>query len=208
MIPYKIVYFGHFTKKDPMEDKKFNPEHRKTLNNPDRLEKLAPRKIWEFINYKRPEKIIDIGAGTAFITAALGELAPRAQIDAFDIEPVMVAEMRSSLPEYSRITPHLMIDNKLPVSDEYADIVWMINLFHELRKPNLLLREIKRVLKPYGKLLIIDWAKKQEACESGPPLDHRVDEATMTSLMVDADFSNIKTTEEFTDHLGVLGTRL
>lgn len=191
-----------------MEDRKFNPEHRKILNNPDRLEKLAPRKIWEFIDYKRPEKIIDIGAGTAFITAALGELAPKAHIDAFDIEPVMVTEMRSNLPEYNRITPHLMIDNKLPVSDEYADIVWMINLFHELRKPNLLLQEIKRVLKPNGKLLIIDWAKKQEACESGPPLDHRVDESTITSLMVDADFSNIKTTEEFTDHLGVLGTRL
>lgn len=191
-----------------MEDRKFNPEHRKILNNPERLEKLAPRKIWDFIDYKRPEKIIDIGAGTAFITAALGELAPKAHIDAFDIEPVMVTEMRSNLPEYSRITPHLMIDNKLPVSDEYADIVWMINLFHELKKPNLLLKEIKRVLKPNGKLLIIDWAKKQEACESGPPLDHRVDESTITSFMVDADFSNIKSTEEFTDHLGVLGTRL
>ncbi|WP_291855844.1 class I SAM-dependent methyltransferase [Marinilabilia sp.] len=191
-----------------MEDKKFNPEHRNKLNNPQRLEKLDPQKIWEFINFKRPEKIIDIGAGTAFITAALGELAPKAHIDAFDIEPVMVAEMRSNLPEYSRITPHLMTDNQLPVNDEYADVVWMINLFHELRKPHLLLKEIKRVLKPNGKMLIIDWAKREDACESGPPLAHRVDEATITSLMVDADFSNIKTTEEFTDHLGVLGTRL
>jgi ubiquinone/menaquinone biosynthesis C-methylase UbiE len=191
-----------------MEDRKFNPEHRDKLNNPERLEKLDPQKIWDFINYKHPGAIIDIGAGTAFITAALGELEPKAHIDAFDIEPVMVEEMRSTLPEYSRITPHLMVVNQLPLPDEYADVVWMINLLHELKKPFLLLKEIKRVLKPNGKLLIIDWAKKQEACESGPPLDHRIDEATITSLMVDADFSNIKTTEEFTDHLGVLGTKL
>ncbi len=191
-----------------MENRKFNPELRKMLNDPNRLKKLDPRKIWDFINYKRPGKIIDIGAGTAFITTALANLVPKAHIDAFDIEPIMVEEMRSSLPENSQITPHLMEENQLPLSDEYADVVWMINLFHELKKPSLLLKEIKRVLKPNGKLLIIDWAKKQEACESGPPLDHRIDEASMTSLVVDADFSNIKTTEEFTDHLGVLGTKL
>ncbi|MFW6351958.1 MAG: class I SAM-dependent methyltransferase [Bacteroidota bacterium] len=191
-----------------MEDRKFNPEHRKKLNDPARLEKLDPQKIWKFIDYKNPGVIIDIGAGTAFITAELGKLAPKAHIDAFDIEPVMVEEMNSFLPEYGRITPHLMEENQLSVPDEYADVVWMINLFHELRKPYLLLKEIKRVLKPNGKLLIIDWLKKQEACESGPPLEHRIDEATITSLMVDADFSNIKTTEEFTDHLGVLGTKL
>lgn len=191
-----------------MEDRKFNPEHRDKLNDPDRLEKLNPQKIWKFIDCKNPGTIIDIGAGTAFITAALGKLAPKAHIDAFDIEPLMVEEMKSTLPQYSQITPHLMEDNKLPVSGEYADVVWMINLLHELKKPYLLLKEIKRVLKPNGKLLIIDWAKKQEACESGPPLEHRIDEATISSLMVDADFSNIKTTEEFTDHLGVLGTKL
>ena len=191
-----------------MEDRKFNPEHRNKLNNPDRLEKLNPQKIWKFIDCKNPGSIIDIGAGTAFITAALGKLAPKAHIDAFDIEPLMVEEMKSSLPEFSQITPHLMEENQLPFPDGHANLVWMINLLHELKKPYLLLKEIKRVLKPNGKLLKIDWAKKQEACESGPPLEHRIDEATITSLMVDADFSNIKTTEEFTDHLGVLGTKL
>jgi ubiquinone/menaquinone biosynthesis C-methylase UbiE len=191
-----------------MEDRIFNPEHRNKLNDPERLEILDPKKIWSFINYKHPEVIIDIGAGTAFITAALGKMEPKAHIDAFDIEPIMIEEMKSSLPEYSQISPHLIEENQLPVSDEYADVVWMINLFHELKKPYLLLKEIKRVLKQNGKLLIIDWAKKQEASESGPPLEHRIDEATITSLMVDADFSNIKTTEEFTDHLGVLGTKL
>ncbi len=191
-----------------MEDKKFNPEFRQKLNDPNRLEKLNPKKIWEFIDYKHPLSIMDIGAGTAFITAALGNLVPKARIDAFDIEPIMVEEMRSNLPEYSQITPHLMVENQLPTADDSMDVVWMINLLHELRKPYLLLKEIKRVLKPNGKLLIIDWAKKAEATESGPPLEHRMDEATITSLMLDADFSNIKTTEDFTDHLGVLGTKL
>jgi ubiquinone/menaquinone biosynthesis C-methylase UbiE len=190
-----------------MENKKFNPEFRAKLNNPARLEKLDPEKIWEFINVKNPEMILDIGAGTAFITAALARYAPKSNIEAYDIEPVMVEEMQKNLPDYSNITPCLMEENNVPVSNNYADIVWMINLFHELHKPHALLCEIKRVLKPGGKLLIIDWAKSPGACKSGPPFDHRVGEATITSQMIGADFSNIVTTKNLPHHLGVIGTK-
>jgi hypothetical protein len=58
-----------------------------------------------------------------------------------------------------------------------------------------------------GKLLIIDWAKKPEACESGPPLEHRVEEATMTSQLIESDFSNILTTDDFEHHLGVIAEK-
>lgn len=191
-----------------MEDKKFDPQLREKLNNPERLEKLDPEKIWAFVNYENPLQVIDIGAGTGFITQALSKLVPNAKFDAFDIEPVMVEEMKKTLPKDSNIKPHLMEENKIEAPDDFADVVMMINLFHEINRPYKLLREIKRVLKPGGKLLIIDWAKKPEACESGPPLDHRVDEATITSLMIEADFSNILTTGEFADHLGVIGAKI
>ncbi len=190
-----------------MVDKKFDPQKREILNNPERLNVLDPQKIWEFINIKSPHKIVDIGAGTAFITAALSNYAPGAHVEAFDIEPVMVDEMSNNLGKYSNITPHLMEENKLPLPDEFADLVWMINLYHELNKPYILLREIKRVLKPGGKLLIIDWSKKPESEEMGPPIEHRVDESVMTSHLIETDFSNIITTEEFTNHLGLLAQK-
>ncbi|MFO8001867.1 MAG: class I SAM-dependent methyltransferase [Marinilabilia sp.] len=197
----KYFYYCH------MEDKKFNPENMDHLNDPDRLERLAPGKVMDFIKMKAPEKIVDIGAGTAYITSALARLMPGAKIEAFDIEPLMVEEMQRALPKSGNITPHLMEENRLPLSDEYADLVWMINLYHEVRKPYLLLREVKRVLKPGGKLLIIDWAKNPESTEDGPPLDHRIDEATITSHLIEADFFNIKTTEEFPDHLGIIAQK-
>ena len=190
-----------------MEDKKFDPRLRDKLNNPERLEKLDPEKIWAFIDFDNPMNIVDIGAGTAYITQALAKKKPNAKIEAFDIEPVMVDEMKKVLSDNNNISPHLMEENKIDTPDDFADVVWLINLFHELHKPHKLLREIKRILKPGGKLLIIDWAKKPEACESGPPFDHRVDEATITSLMIEADFRNILTTYEFTDHLGIVGAK-
>lgn len=190
-----------------MEDKKFNPEHRKRLNDPARLEKLDPEKIHHFIETATLKQVVDVGAGTAFITSALSGYMPEARIDAFDIEPLMVEEMRSGLPSDSRIIPHLMEDNVLPLPDDYADLVMMINLYHELKKPFLMLREIKRVLKPGGKVLIIDWARRTDVSEAGPPMEHRVHEGTITSQLIGADFFNIKTSEEFPDHLAVIARK-
>ena len=190
-----------------MEDRKFNPEHLDRLNDPARLERLDPRKIVEFSGMENPQKIVDIGAGTAFITSAISELVPDASIDAFDIEPVMVDAMRKSLPAGSRIKPYLMTDNRLPLGEETADWVMMINLYHELKKPFLMLKEVKRVLKTGGKVLIIDWARRPDVSETGPPLEHRVEEATITSHLIGADFFNIKTTETFPDHLGVIARK-
>lgn len=190
-----------------MEDKKFNPEHLDRLNDPARLERLDPQKIVEFAGLENPRKIVDIGAGTAFITSAISELVPEASIDAFDIEPIMVEEMRNTLPPESKITPYLMSDNRLPLSEEYADLVMMINLYHEIPKPFLMLKEVKRVLKTGGKILIIDWARRADVSEAGPPMEHRVEEATITSHLIGADFFNIKTTETFPDHLGVIARK-
>jgi ubiquinone/menaquinone biosynthesis C-methylase UbiE len=187
-----------------MEHKIFNPENMERLNHPDRLNILDPQKIWNFMGVESPSVIIDIGAGTGFMTEALSRNVPDAQISAFDIEPLMVEEMKKRFYGNDNIHARLMEENILPHIDENVDVVWMINLYHEIHKPFKLLREVKRVLKPDGKFLIIDWAKKPEACESGPPFDHRVDEATITSGLVDRDFRNIRATHDFPDHLGII----
>jgi len=180
-----------------MEDKKFDPSKRHKLNNPERLNILDPEKIISFLDLQDPERVIDIGAGTAFITMALADQLPDVKIDAFDIEPVMIKTMEEDLPSDSNITPILMEEGKLTAEDNSVDAALMINLYHELKRPYKLLREVKRVLKPGGKLLIIDWAKKPEACDAGPPFEHRVEEGTITSHLIETDYSNIMTSEDF-----------
>ncbi len=191
-----------------MEDRKFNAEHRHKLNNPERLEILDPKVIWGFLDLQqKPEQIVDIGAGTGYITAALARRYPSAKIDALDIEPLMVQAMKDDLASDINIKPQLMEDGKLPLDDNHADVIWMINLYHELKSPHKLLREIKRVLKPGGKLLIIDWARKPEACDAGPPIEHRIEESTITSHLIEADFANIKTTSDFEIYTAVVGQK-
>ncbi|WP_291300437.1 class I SAM-dependent methyltransferase [Desulfosporosinus sp. BICA1-9] len=50
----------------------------------------------------------------------------------------------------------------------------MITVLHEIENKELMLDEIKRILKPKGKLMIIEFHKRKTPM--GPPVDHRISE--------------------------------
>jgi ubiquinone/menaquinone biosynthesis C-methylase UbiE len=67
-----------------------------------------------------------------------------------------------------------------------ADIAFMCNVFHELDGDHTLL-EVGRMLKPGGKLAVIDWKKKRE--EDGPPYHHRLSAKEAIARCRDAGFT-------------------
>ncbi len=60
----------------------------------------------------------------------------------------------------SRLKTKLMDENNIPLEDNMADLVFMITVHHELEDGETLLKEIKRVLKEGGKVLICDWKEE------------------------------------------------
>ena len=187
------------------DSKKFDPMKRKKLNNPLRLEWLPPALIWKLANPSAGSTFIDIGAGTGFITQKIADIAgPAAQIHALDIEPLMVTEMEETLPAGGSIKPQLMEANKLPFDDDSVDGAWMITLYHELEPPEPLLREIIRVLRPGGRLVIVDWEKDAKACEQGPPLEHRVAADTTRQQVAATGFQNVEVVPGFHFHYGII----
>lgn len=186
------------------ESKKFNPAKRKKLNNPLRLDWLPPALIWKMVNSAGGSTFVDIGAGTGFITREIAVLAePSVHIHALDIEPLMIEEMQLTLPADTPVQPQLMTRDQLPFADAAVDGIWMITLYHELEPPEPLLQEIRRILRPGGCLLIVDWEKNEEACAQGPPLDHRVEIETARQQVETAGFHNVKTVPGFHFHFGI-----
>lgn len=185
--------------------KKFDPQKRKKLNNPVRLEWLPPALIWKLVGSTSGSTFVDIGAGTGYITREIADIAgPSVRIHALDIEPLMIEEMHETLPVNGPVKPQLMEMNQLPFPDDCVDGVWMITLFHELEPPEPLLREIRRVLRPGGCMLIIDWEKNEEACEHGPPLQHRVAVKTTKRQVTKTGFHNVEIVPGFHFHYGVI----
>lgn len=190
------------------ETKKFDPAKRKKLNNPERLQWVPPDRIWELVGTPGATNFVDIGAGTGYITSEIARFAGEGVvIHALDIEPLMVKEMEETLPVELSIKAKLMEKDVLPFDDNSIDGIWMTTLYHELDSPGPLLAEIRRVLRPQGRILVIDWEKEEEACEHGPPLWHRVDLQTAIKQISEAGFKNVASQPGFTLHYGILGYR-
>ena len=190
-----------------MNERIFNPAKRQRLNNPERLEWIQPEKLWNFINCSHPKVVVDIGAGTGYITQALAKFHPSAVFLALDIEPLMIDEMNQSFAPNTNIIPKLMEPNKIPLQDNFADLIININVYHEFDDEVKNLKEIYRVLQPEGKVLIIDWEKKHESCERGPAYDHRISMETVMKDLASANFMDIRSTADLKFHYALCATK-
>jgi len=173
------------------EFKKFDPRKLDKLNDPKRLEYLNPDLIWEKAALKDPSILIDIGAGTGFFALLFSKKMKKGKVYACDISDEMLLWLEDNLPSESkgRVIPVRMEESSVPLSEDMADLVYMINLHHELEQPQKILREALRLLRRGGKLLIIDWKKEQTP--EGPPLEIRVTEEAIESQMLKAGFRDI-----------------
>ena len=173
------------------ESRKFDPKKLAKLNDPKRLEYLNPDLIWEKAGLKNPSVLIDIGAGTGFFALLFSKKMKRGKLYACDISDEMLSWMKSNLPLESkgRVIPVKMEEGSVALPDDMADLVYMIDLHHELEQPQKVLREALRLLRRGGKLLIVDWKKEQTP--EGPPLKIRVTEEAIQSQMLKAGFRDI-----------------
>ena len=173
------------------ESRKFDPKKLAKLNDPKRLKYLNPDLIWEKAGIKNPSVLIDIGAGTGFFSLLFSMKMKKGKVYACDISDEMLSWMGENLSPKSkgRVIPVKMEESSVPLPDEMADLVYMINLHHELEQPQRILGEARRLLMGRGKLLIIDW--KKERTPEGPPLEIRVTEEVIESQMLKAGFRGI-----------------
>jgi ubiquinone/menaquinone biosynthesis C-methylase UbiE len=90
----------------------------------------------------------------------------------------------------SNITCLRMEDTTIPLPEQHADLVVMLQVHHELTDPQALLTDCHRVLKPGGVLAIIDW--KDEDNGKSPPAGRRVPEPIIRAQMAEAKFTHIQ----------------
>ena len=185
----------------------FDPDKRKRLNNPERLRWMPPYKIWDFVQPNNAKVVVDIGAGTGYITKALAMYYPATVFLALDIEPIMVEEMNQSLVPNANVIPKLIEPYKIPLQDDFADMVMGINVYHEFDDAKKMLKEIHRVLRPHGKLLIVDWDKSHESCEQGPIFEHRISKEDAVKDLASVNFHTIKTTTDFQYHYAISASK-
>ncbi len=175
-----------------MSANKFNPAKLAKLNHPDRYSRENPDLIWKTLALADPRVVVDIGAGTGFFAIPFSRLMPTGTVYACDIADEMLLWMEENLPEElaERIVPVKMEERAVPLPAGIADLVLMVNLHHELEDASAILIEAFRLLKPGGKVAIVDW--KDEPTESGPPLEIRVSEQSILDQFAATGFEQVR----------------
>jgi demethylmenaquinone methyltransferase/2-methoxy-6-polyprenyl-1,4-benzoquinol methylase len=106
-------------------------------------------------------KVLDIAGGTGDLAAAFSRQAgPTGEVWLTDINESMLRVGRDRLLNKGVTTPTLLCDaEKLPFPDNYFDRVSVAFGLRNMTHKELALAEMRRVLKPGGKLLVLEFSK-------------------------------------------------
>jgi arsenite methyltransferase len=105
--------------------------------------------------YLRPEMAVaDIGSGTGFVTAGLAPLVKRVCV--VDGSAAMLEVAKKNLSAFGNIEFHEADGTSLPFPEESLDAVFSNMYLHHTTDPLAAIREMVRVLRPGGRLVITD----------------------------------------------------
>jgi ubiquinone/menaquinone biosynthesis C-methylase UbiE len=96
----------------------------------------------------------DLGAGSGFISEAL--LGAGLKVIAVDQSPAMIALMREKFSAVQDIEYRVGEAESLPVADASVDYAFANMYLHHVEDPLVGIREMVRILKPGGRLVITD----------------------------------------------------
>lgn len=172
---------------------KFDIAKLERLNDRGRFDTLPPAVFWDALGApEAASTIVEIGSGTGLFAAEFARLASHATVYAVDIEEPMIEWMRENRPEVraGRIVPVLAEETRVPLESDMADIVYTVNLHHELADPAGSYAEALRVLAPGGRFMAADWARVDSP--KGPPIAVRADPEEVASLLGDVGYVDVR----------------
>lgn len=175
-----------------MENRVFNPAHMNMLESPERYTILPPYKTLKYMCLKEDDVMIDIGCGTGYFTLPASRITgPAGRVIGVDISEEMLDELRRKIVGQALNIELLLSDHlKIPVTDQLGTFALLSNVLHESGDMLTMLRETNRILKPGGRLAIIEWEKRETPM--GPPIEHRLHPDEILSMVRDSGFTMAK----------------
>ena len=112
-------------------------------------------------NLKEGDRVLDIAGGTGDLALAFAKkVGNSGQVVHTDINEAMLSVGRDRLINKGVVLPTLVCDaEELPFEDGYFDLVSVAFGLRNMTHKDAALREMNRVLRPGGKLLVLEFSK-------------------------------------------------
>ena len=112
-------------------------------------------------------QVLDIAGGTGDLSMAFAKrVGKTGRVVHTDINEAMLRTGRDRLLDHGLVLPTLVCDaEKLPFTDNHFDVVSVAFGLRNMTHKDVALREMCRVLKPNGKLLVLEFSKVAKPLE-------------------------------------------
>jgi SAM-dependent methyltransferase len=156
-----------------------------------------PDRAINVLKIEKGSAVADVGAGSGYMTIKLSKrVGPQGKVYANDIQPGMLDLLNKRLVK-NKITNVTTVlgtqdDPKLPPGA--LDLILMVDVYHELSQPQVMLRQLRAALKPGGRLVLLEYRKEDPDVPIRP--EHKMSVAD-AKLEVEAEgFTLTKTNED------------
>jgi ubiquinone/menaquinone biosynthesis C-methylase UbiE len=167
------------------------------LEDSTRDEWQKPDAVVQALNFQPGQVVADIGAGSGYFTLRLARaVEPKGTVLAVDVDAGMLDYLRQRLAQNNVKNVQVM---KVPAHDPLLidgslDLAFVCNVYHHLEDREVYMRKVRKALKPNGRLVIVDFYKK-EGIPVGPPMHMRLSEDEVQKELQTA---GLKVTEKLT----------
>lgn len=168
----------------------------KSLDDPKRDEYQKPHEVLTALNIKPGEVIADIGAGSGYFTFRLAHfVGDKGKVYAVDVSPDMVRHLNRRIRESktSNVVTVLADPDDPLLPDRSANRFFICDVWHHVENQAKYLSLMKKMLKPGGEIVMIDFHKKE--LPFGPPIQMKI---AREDLIKQMESNGFKLTKEHT----------
>jgi ubiquinone/menaquinone biosynthesis C-methylase UbiE len=160
VVAFAAVALGqvHHQSHSPSSD-----EYAKVLEDPSRDEWQKPHDVVMALNLKPTDTVADIGAGSGYFARRFALHAGK--VYAVDIDEKLLGMVRGKAPANVETILAAPDDPRLP--QRSIDMVFICDVLHHIENRPAYYAKIAKALKPGGRIVVIDFYKKNQPI--GPP---------------------------------------
>jgi ubiquinone/menaquinone biosynthesis C-methylase UbiE len=152
------------------------------LDRPEREQEEEPDRAVAALELQPGDVVADVGAGSGYFTVRLARrVGAGGRVFAADIQPEMLSLLRARLARerLSNVELVLSTDTDPHLPPRSFDLILMVDVYHELVQPQVILGKLLASLKPAGRLVLLEYRKEDPAIPIRPEHKMSVNEARL-----------------------------
>jgi ubiquinone/menaquinone biosynthesis C-methylase UbiE len=129
------------------------------LDRDERTVEEKPDEVVSAMNLQPTDTVVDLGAGTGYFTFRVSQKVPQGKVLAVDVQPEMIKLLEDNKKAKGITNVEAILgtetDPKLPARS--VDVLFMVDVYHELLYPREVMQKVVESLKPGGRVILIEY---------------------------------------------------